>query len=567
MVVNRESGILSGLKDELSEASRKSREELRSKKQNIVGERMQELVEAQKNMNALLVKIYEKVCGNTGSNSSEILMELAKEQKDNVAALGPGASIALENALLEYSKLHDKVGFYYRQYEQKPEELFEKCFGKKPEGKVQLILGPMTICFRCFNEQDYIFAYTNYKHEDTSINDVEKAKKSQGAAFPTCKVSDLSNCVIIEKASNNFGFVDKIKQNKIEIKKGSKTRVEFSDLNLNGTVFWYVEGEIMYQLTFQTKKGRVSGVNLYDPKNDNFIFLDKQIDSSPDERIVFPAEKYRETEYLDIEFDDRGFSIVDHSRKKQLLNYEVLSGRKIVVKDESLSKRVRRHEEQHQFNKLFVPKEHSEIPPSLIKSLSKTALINMDRAEAQRAKVKIIEALVRHYRRMYVDFRARDEIIAYYRDGSDIKAIEDLLKNSSLYDYKSADITLESGKKIPIQQWLENLLKNDLGAGRLARYTEYSKDKKDFAKRSSLNFYAGHLFFEREIKDSLQSIFVSDYNRSIDEWLEQIKNLEKLGYGRQQIVAFCNMLPARAWKSFVLRLSRHGQKAKKEQVA
>jgi len=58
------------------------------------------------------------------------------------------------------------------------------------------------------------------------------------------------------------------------------------------------------------------------------------------------------------------------------------------------------------------------------------------------------------------------------------------------------------------------------------------------------------------VRLTVNNTLESDYQKFINKSLSQIKTLEALGYKRQEIVAFCNMLPARVWPAFVRRLSK-----------
>ena len=68
-----------------------------------------------------------------------------------------------KNGVEQYCQKHLAVEKYREMYPD-DNDLFEACFGRKPKGKLEVVKGPMTLCFRCFSENDYAFVRHFYAH-------------------------------------------------------------------------------------------------------------------------------------------------------------------------------------------------------------------------------------------------------------------------------------------------------------------------------------------------------------------------------------------------------------------
>jgi len=366
---------------------------------------------------------------------------------------------------------------YFREYGNKPEELFERCFGKKPDGKVQLIAGPMTLSFRCFDEEDYIYAYINYLHEDETPkhtgDERTKAKRSQGVAFAIVRVPELAGMVIMEKASNNSETIDEYKTSQVELKKNRATKIKYDDLDLTEHLNWDIDQNNFYSFSFTTNKNHeVTHVTMYDFEDGDYVFYEEPVKPAFVHKLELPGKQFRDNEYVMITVDSEGISFGDHSRKAHVIKNQKKIGEKLTIKDEKLSKSIRRHEEQHQFNKLFIPHEQAYGDPLesaaifhhlnyLVEMMEKSNILD----ERLAASKKILETLTRQYRRVYIDPAARDEMIAYYKEGKNPEKIGPILMQSPLYDYKDAKIVLKGGAKTTYRQYIEDQVYKSVGAG------------------------------------------------------------------------------------------------------
>ncbi len=88
-----------------------------------------------------------------------------------------------------------------------PSDLYEYVFGRFPEGKIEVIKGPVTIFFKCSNIKDYawidqgaVFKHSSYNLTD---KDIENAMQSGGCAIAASRIPVLSGALIAENASKN----------------------------------------------------------------------------------------------------------------------------------------------------------------------------------------------------------------------------------------------------------------------------------------------------------------------------------------------------------------------------
>ncbi len=572
-----EPSFLGDLKKDLAGIDKRGHEEIRRQKRAALETHKGKIVERQEQMKSLITSLYETAYQRAGTDHTELLEGLVRTHQENFGSLDAADSENLWNALIDYDAKHKKTTEYFREYEKKPDELFERCFGQKPVGRVDLIAGPMTLAFRCFNEEDYIYAYMNYKHEDEApkhaVDERTKAKHSQGVAFATVKVPELAGMVIMEKASNNCVTEDEYKKTEIKLEKNRTTEIKYADLDLAEHLHWDIDQENSYSFSFTTDKyGQVSDITLYDFEDGDFVFDKVPVRPAFSHKLEFPGKEFKETEYVTISVDSEGIYFTDHSRRAHVMENHKWVGEKLVVKDEKLSKRTRRHEEQHQFNKLFAPREHffgasektTKISMYLMKSLTETMHIGNSKEVRQEAKEKIVETLARHYRRTYIDPRTRDEIIAYYKDGAGLKGIATTLKTSPLYDYASEGANKKNTTSY--REWIENKVFENVGQGKKAGTISFdtirpkklvSREKETVITTVGLTWPIKEgEFTAEEVSKIAQKTLKTDYGKFIDKSLQQMQELEKLGYKRQEVVAFCNMLPARAWPAFVRRLKK-----------
>ncbi len=80
-------------------------------------------------------------------------------------------------------------------------ELFGFLFGHQPKGKVEVIVGPITLYFRCNNPEDYAYVYGgNFRDKESGQPDVAAANKSGGVFIQYPEIKGLEHSIILENA-------------------------------------------------------------------------------------------------------------------------------------------------------------------------------------------------------------------------------------------------------------------------------------------------------------------------------------------------------------------------------
>lgn len=87
----------------------------------------------------------------------------------------------------------------------KDEELFEACFDRKPEGKVEVKKGPMSLYFHCYDDNDYVAAFnvpeTGGDGKKLTSAMEARALATRGARIPKTKIEALDGIVAIGRTS------------------------------------------------------------------------------------------------------------------------------------------------------------------------------------------------------------------------------------------------------------------------------------------------------------------------------------------------------------------------------
>lgn len=184
------------------------------------------------------------------------------------------------------------------------------------------------------------------------------------------------------------------------------------------------------------------------------------------------------------------------------------------------SDRTRVHEDMHVFNKLFVPKE-DEILNRIVSKLSR----------ADNIKVAL-DAHVRLKRRsLGIDTNARDEVLAFYKDGRSVANIYEILTTHSLYDYKNKPFYKHKIETIP----------------------DFLRNKSIFKFRPELT--------DEMIRQTIDRVFGEEYKRDILSWTQSIEKLESIGIQRDEIIRLLYQESAQKWphlaRRFVGRTNNH----------
>lgn len=105
-----------------------------------------------------------------------------------------------------YKKKHEAVEKYSAQYPD-PEDLFREVFGFDPSGPVEVVKGPMTLCFRLKNE-DFVNIYGGKRHNGQVVSPKlrKDAKLAGGFALNGSLIPELAGTLLVEKA----GLINKV---------------------------------------------------------------------------------------------------------------------------------------------------------------------------------------------------------------------------------------------------------------------------------------------------------------------------------------------------------------------
>lgn len=109
--------------------------------------------------------------------------------------------------LQEYATKHNAIR-EVRKETPNDDELYGRLFGAMPQGKVEIIEGPMTLYFRCHDPVDYARIHSQAFIEGRSVSetDIYAANMSGGVSIETSKIPALSGTIIAENSKGKqFG--------------------------------------------------------------------------------------------------------------------------------------------------------------------------------------------------------------------------------------------------------------------------------------------------------------------------------------------------------------------------
>ncbi|MBI5140106.1 MAG: hypothetical protein HZA94_01505 [Candidatus Vogelbacteria bacterium] len=500
--------------------------------------------------------------GATIDSLETILRDNASRYKFSMHTVG-----VFTYAINTFGKKHEAVEQHRKLYPD-DKKFFEACFKVAPKGKVEVVMGPMTVLFRCFDIDDYTLAF-NFSQtggDSTKLDEtmVERAKLSGGVALSGCAVEELSGAVVLENASSNKKTEERLVTKKTKVEENRR----FVDFLINqddlvietkGVDSVNAEPPNIYRIKvvdryyYDNQPKRIQIIDngkvlrdltiLHGLKSPNLGFVES--DNLSDRPV---SEVY---ERLDVHEEDgdvgffgvqlrSGFVRVENYMKTPLeITYRATESVE-VIKDKQYSDQVKIHEEQHQFNKLFMPSEIHLWWPDIRRNV--TTCIGPKRAED--VIRPLIERFVRFERKfMGIDTAARDEILAYYKEGRIPEAIAVTLSISKLYDYKSmeyykkrVDEIVEKVTKVVKEEMSDLLWENESDGARLLNSSGLELDEDD-------------------IKESIGRVFGEDYLADLRKWTGVLTILEEKGYSRDEIISLLYQEPVYRWINLAKRMS------------
>lgn len=205
------------------------------------------------------------------------------------------------------------------------------------------------------------------------------------------------------------------------------------------------------------------------------------------------------------------------------------------------------HEDQHQFNKLFIPKEdRQELSYKFLESVA-------EKGSTQKARrQKIAYALAKNLRKQTVDIKARDEILAQLRNKQDTYQIYQTIAENPLYQYfTQRDIERQSHYIRDFFKFSQDGQADEKSiAGRAESYL-YSP----VSKLSPKAFRLTNVPTENEVKEQTERAF-KNYHEDLKDSLDAVKALQQSGMSNDEIIPLLYTMPMDRWKVFVRRFLR-----------
>lgn len=159
-----------------------------------------ELLESMRNIAVFSAALEQHVRHHPETTADELRVKF-KEHIQNMFVTEEARETA--DALLDgYARLHTAVNWYFEQYDN--DELYETIFGRLPYGKVEVILGPITLAFVCFDLRDYERIYGGVFDDedyDAKIGEIKMAKHTGGVFLHGAPFPELKGAIIGENAS------------------------------------------------------------------------------------------------------------------------------------------------------------------------------------------------------------------------------------------------------------------------------------------------------------------------------------------------------------------------------
>ncbi len=181
------------------------------------------------------------------------------------------------------------------------------------------------------------------------------------------------------------------------------------------------------------------------------------------------------------------------------------------------SKKTLKHEEQHAIRGLYEEQRLRNLMSGLVIEMS---VVKKEIAEEFKNK-KSPKTLVNYlkYRRECYENSAKNEILAFYKEGYSLKKLkEDFKEKKGYYDY-------------------------------------YNKHKKDL-KKTLKEKLTPEIFNKNKkaIEKILKQVFVDEYQSEVNEAINAIEELEKMGESKDKIIYFLITEPLSRWKKLVKRV-------------
>ncbi|HEX6461990.1 MAG TPA: hypothetical protein VFZ58_01820 [Candidatus Saccharimonadales bacterium] len=477
----------------------------------------------QRGMAAIIQSLFDKVQGSGDTSAAELwqlVADTAEQYKLNYTQL-----LAFKRAIEAYEDKHRAVEKYRARYPDDT-ELFQACFGFPPQGNLEVVTGPMTIMFRCWNPDDYSRIHNGNQELDEEARIA--AGQTSGFALQDCNIDELAGTITAENGSylpRKRELVEEVTigqsvifprlPESLRIKGADNREYELTKTALSGS-----DEHLQLALSDTQDPSRVIANLNWTPYGVTPIGLESAGPSSIynlqiNEQIGFGLQIYGTVFEVQVQ---KGQDVEVRSTTLQYVDKF----------DDSRADLTRVHEDQHQFNALFEPLDWQTGQYELIRRVISREL------PASEALQELLEGTVRlHRASMGVDRRARDEIIAFYTAGKAPGAIYLILRDVPSYDYKAQ----YASRLIELPELIQKELQEEIEV------------------LTAKGSYEDLVIDPLKVREIIDQVFGEDYTKDLKKWTEALALLEQKGYSREEIISMVYQEPAFRWTALARRAS------------
>jgi hypothetical protein len=547
---------ISGLKQKFDHIQAEARKEVRRKKREEVGEVKKRMYDKLEVLSDKISALYSAVY----HEPDKLTLETAQGfvLNDSKPYLTEGEAKSLRTAIERYHEKRKAVKEFIKSTRSQ-EEAFFLCFGFYPTGKMEVISGPMTLTFRLYDFEDFKKAYlTAYvksgKDEIKKISD--QAEGVGGVAMRDSGVRGLEGCLILENASRNKKTQKKFEKKTVTISGLEKSRVQeyFYPRGIDSNLMIFnISG--LGEVEVHLERDEREDVRLVSIYSQNEQWSADPVKGPHHVTIEIPTSQFKKPEQVEFEFYPKNFTVRCHTKGDLSFYFPVFKSVETVLADKDFSKRLRKHEEQHQFNNLFYPEKDVSAILEWQKKLNNLES-RLEKHPEKKPKEVLCMYLGEKLREYYIDCMSRDEILAKLKGGSSLDQIKESMLTLSAYNYKSFEsasgITYTDMISLKAFTALVDLLRDGETAIRLST-DEFIFLRTKLRETVDLSNY-------NEVRKKTEFVLGDLYKKKFFQWLDAVAKLEKSGLGRQEIVSYLGLLPINSWKNAVRRkLMREGK--------
>ncbi len=508
-------------------------------------------------INDLVSKINELNAVDEGRITVEQLMEVVKTRAEefrfNYEQLYHFRK-ALE-LFIKHRELHRE---YVEKYPDS-EDLFEAVFGFRAKGEIKMEHTGISMHFIMDDDEDW--RKVNYPYSGNEEEEKRRVESIGGLAFPIIKAEELRGSVSAGRYGRNLEIITVEGELEIHDDVGAvftsfahdapplEVEVEVKDVG-KWKVEEIVEGKnsVGYQVFIFDDEKYVPLLKIkkivQESKGKEEFFVQKEND--PEEKLekkitVILSKDGRDYGVLVMPSSNKGMVIIkDESEKGSIIKHNSKTDF-IETKSDAKTKATAHHESMHHMQHMvnLVEMAHS------VEALTDASLKkNNDPAQTLD---DIIRDRLRHERYLRVDDHVRNEIGAFYSEGTSLDEIEDIVlgqfsddeftSRSAGYDY--ASIFKRSGTLDRIVKEVKESIETKFSA---ALFEVKGKDGKPVkAEPVKVDL--------QRVNEHLESIFGEEYERDVRKMINSVRVLENKGYERGDITYLLLSSPAYSWSS------------------